>query len=137
MPKKTTTRKTPSKPRVRVPEATVVKAIAKSRGIMSVVARALNCDWHTAKKLVDAYPAARQAFENERETLVDTAESGLVTLLGDTDSKVRLNACQFVLERIGKKRGYSQRQEIDHTTLGEKITQPRIIIGAQARGNEQ
>ena len=36
-----------------------------------------------------------------------------------------------------RKHGYSDGQEIDHTTLGEKITQPRIIIGAQAQGNEQ
>lgn len=32
--------------------------------------------------------------------------------------------------------GWRDKQEIDHTTKGDKITQPRIIIGAKPEGEE-
>lgn len=103
-------------------EAQVLAAVDKSRGIMSVVARALGTGWRQAEKNVNRYPKALERMTDEKEALIDTAESGLVMLMSDMDAKVRLNACQFVLERIGKRRGYSQRQEIDHTTNGKEMT---------------
>jgi hypothetical protein len=105
----------------RYTEEQVLDAIAQSRGIVSAVARKLGCSWPTADEYIKKFPAACAAMDSEREVLVDTAEATLASLLKSEDEKIKLNSAQFILERLGKKRGYCQKQEIDHTTKGESI----------------
>jgi predicted transcriptional regulator len=44
---------------------TIKKAIEQSGGLFTNIARALNCEWHTAKKYVEMYEETRQAYNNE------------------------------------------------------------------------
>ena len=112
------------------PKKTVLEAVSKSRGIVSVVARSLGCDWITARRYIDMYPEAQQLMNSERETLVDTAESVLVKCMSADDERVRLSACQFALERLGKSRGYSNRQEFDLSSRDGSMSPSRIEIVA-------
>lgn len=99
----------------------VLDAVLNSRGIVSVVARTLGCNWHTARKYIDDNPKAKRAEIDEREALCDTAESTVVTLMKSDDEKIKYNAATYILDRLAKNRGYTTRHEFDHTTAGEKI----------------
>lgn len=117
-------------------EKQVIEAVSKSRGIVSVVARSLGCDWNTARKYIDKFPKAKAIEVSEREVLCDQAESVVVGLMQDKDSKTKFNAATYILDRLGKHRGFSVRQEVDHTTLGKPITQPKIVIGGKRSNDE-
>jgi len=107
---------------VKIEEEKLLKAIEGSDGIVSEVARRIGVCWHTANKLIRESQAATEAMDGERQTLLDSCENTIRGLMNrSAEDKVRLNAAQFYLERIGKVRGFSTKQEIDHTTGGEKI----------------
>ena len=109
----------------------VVTAVGNSRGIVSVVARHLGCDWKTARTYIDKYPEAKQVEVAEREVLCDQAESVVVGLMKDDDSKVKFNAATYLLDRLGKSRGFSTKTEIDHTTNGDKIDGINVTFGTK------
>ena len=102
-------------------KAKIVSAVSNSRGIVSVVARSLGCDWKTARKYIDLHPDAQAIEQSEREVLCDQAESVVVGLMKADDSRVKFNAATYILDRLAKKRGYTTKTEIDHTTAGESL----------------
>lgn len=72
--------------------------------------------------------AVRQRAENNPEELadildenIDVAEEGLFSLMRSKNESVRLKAVELFLKTKGKKRGYVERSEIDHTTLGKSL----------------
>jgi hypothetical protein len=46
-------------------------------GIISAIARKVDCEWNTAKAYIDKYPTIKQAYDNECQTILDMAETGL------------------------------------------------------------
>jgi len=100
----------------------LLKAIKGSAGIMSTIAKKLNCDWHTAKKRIDENDDALKAYNNENENVLDLAESKLIENINDNDN----TAIIFYLKTKGRNRGYVERQEIAHS--GEIKTE-NIIHG--------
>lgn len=82
-------------------------AIRNSGGIMSTIAEKLGVTWHTAKSYVDKWPETIQAFEDERNRIVDMAESVLVKSIRNGDTQ----DAKWLLSRLGKDRGYVERQE--------------------------
>ena len=103
-------------------EKDMVNAATGSRGIVSVVARKLGCNWLTARRYLDKYPAAVEIEHAERDVLCDQAESVVVGLMKDEDSKIKLNAATYILDRLGKHRGFTTKQEVDMT-----VTAPTIL----------
>ena len=89
----------------------ILKAIDKSKGIISTIAKRLNINWHTAKKYIDMYDETRQAINDEIEKNIDTAESVILEALDDRD----IQACKWYLSTKGKKRGYTEKLEIEHS----------------------
>lgn len=55
-------------------KADIFEAIKGSGGIVTTVALALNCDWHTAKANIEKYEETREAFSGELETGLDLVE---------------------------------------------------------------
>ena len=102
--------------------AQVIKAIEDSAGIKAVVARRLGCHRFTVDRYIRRYPTVARAYQQEREKLVDLAESELV-------KRVRAGewpAIRWVLATLGRNRGYVEKQEMDVTSGGEPI---RVIGG--------
>lgn len=87
----------------------LLAAIKNTGGIVSVIAKKLECDWHAARYAIDRDPVALQAWHDEREGILDLAESALVKSIqgGDTQD------AKWLLARLGKHRGYAERLEFE------------------------
>lgn len=90
-------------------EKKLITAIKNTGGIVSVIAKKLDVTWHGARKAIDANPVALQAWHDEREGILDLAESALVKSIqqGDTQD------AKWLLSRLGKHRGYAERIEFE------------------------
>lgn len=86
----------------------IIEAIKDSGGIMSTIARRLGVTWHTADSWIKQYNETRQALQDERETILDLAESTLFKNIKDGNSQ----DAKWLLSTMGKNRGYSERHEI-------------------------
>ena len=65
--------------------AQFIQAIRGSGGIISAVADAVGCDWHTAKRYITDYATVRDAFEAERSKVRDKARSNIVNAIVNGD----------------------------------------------------
>jgi NADH:ubiquinone oxidoreductase subunit E len=100
---------------------------AKS-GIISNIAYAFGVDRTTVYDWCEKYPQYKEALNNSREVFLDVAESNLQTLVKGIPNyreedgkkifegwieKPSESAIIFVLRTIGKKRGYTEKQEVE------------------------
>lgn len=114
-----------------------IDAIKGSDGIITTIARRMNCDWNTARKYIETYSTVKAAYEAEREGLLDAAESILSNSIKaatqvqnealqnrDFEKASNINTAdvKWVLARRGKHRGYAERLELDVVgLLGKKL----------------
>jgi hypothetical protein len=103
-----TVRKVRYKSRLRY--SAVRNAIKGSAGIISVIAQKLDCDWHTVDKFISHHPKLKRHIQNEREKLVDLAESKLTEKVETGDNW----AIGRVLDGPGKRRGWYPKSEVEH-----------------------
>lgn len=76
---------------------------------MQTIAQRLGCEWHTANYYVNKFESTKQAYLNEKESLLDIAESKLIENIQDNDN----TAIIFYLKTQGKKRGYSESNSLN------------------------
>lgn len=86
---------------------TVLQAISGSGGIKSTIAGRLGCNLVELKKILSASEDFEQAIEDARYTLVDFAETKLYQKVKDD----HWPSIRFVLETLGKERGYYRKEE--------------------------
>ena len=55
-----------------------IDAMPRSGAIVSSIAKAVGCTWHTARKYIDGYPTVREAYEAEAERILDIAENVII-----------------------------------------------------------
>ncbi|GIV56313.1 MAG: hypothetical protein KatS3mg040_1081 [Candidatus Kapaibacterium sp.] len=91
----------------------VLEAIVQSRGIVSHVARHLGCAWSTARIYIDKWQETRDAYECEREELVDTLEIKLLELAMAGD----LGAIKWYLTHVGRHRGWGVEGPINNGNI--------------------
>lgn len=80
----------------------VIDALRKSAGIKSQAARALGCNRLTVDNYIQRYPTVKAAYEEQRQVIIDAAESQLVKKL----SAGEWDAVKYVLSTLGRDRGY-------------------------------
>ena len=83
-------------------EEQILEAIKGCNAITSTVAKRLHCDWMTAKRNIEKHESTIQAFENERQTAGDIAETKLM----DNVKKGDMGAIKYFLSKKFKDRGY-------------------------------
>lgn len=83
-------------------------AIPGSAGIITLIAKRVGCDWHTAKKWITTRPTIQKAYDDECESVLDMAESKLFEAVNTGD----LQAVKYLLSTKGKRRGYTERTEV-------------------------
>ena len=81
-----------------------IDAIPKTGGIISTIAKRVGCDWHTAKKYIETHPTVKQAYEDEKEAVLDLAEGVLFKNITAGDSQ----DAKWYLTKMGKGRGYGE-----------------------------
>ena len=87
------------------------KAIPKSRGVISNMARVLGCNWGTVKHCLNRWPELNELFLQEKEKLLDNCENGLYEAIDQREQW----AIKFTLQTLGKDRGYVEKTEIKHS----------------------
>lgn len=95
----------------------LLKAINNSAGIITTISKNLGCEWHTAKKYIEKYPETKQALSDEIEKNIDKAEAVIQEAMDNKD----IQTAKWYLQTIGKKRGYTEKQEIEHSGTVEVI----------------
>ena len=83
-------------------------AIPGSAGIVTTIAKRVGCSWNTAKKYIQKYATVNRAWLDEKEKILDLAETKLIEQISDGE----MWAVKYYLATQGKKRGYTEKQEI-------------------------
>lgn len=95
--------------RTRFSKKKLLEAIEGSNGIISVIAKRLDCNWHTAKKNVDsdeANPDVRKAFQDETDKILDVAEGVILKGMTGKNMQIATQTAKWYLANKGKVRGY-------------------------------
>ena len=100
---------------------------------MSTIARRLGVTWHTADNWIKEYPETLRALQDEKETILDMAESTLYKNIKDGNSQ----DAKWLLSTMGKNRGYSERHEITGADSGPIDVNAIIRKAEEEFANEQ
>ena len=95
----------------------IVEAIVAADGILCEAAEILGVTRHAMHSHVKRFPDLRDEVDAAREAMIDKAEIGLRAALNRKEAW----AIKFVLSRLGKTRGYSQKIETE-STVTAKVT---------------
>lgn len=94
-------------PRHFTPEE-VIEALQVGRGLKTMAARHLRCDWRTIQKMCADFPEVEAECEAQRQAFLDTAHLQLVAAVNRGEWK----AIEFTLRTLGRDRGFSERTEV-------------------------
>lgn len=119
--------------------AQVIEAMKGTGGIKTVIAQRLGCHRHTVDNYIERYVTVAQAYENERETVADFAESVVVQNIRlafqrQAQEKVEVDStdAKWFLSMKAKDRGYAERREYAGVD-GEPLT---VIFKERDGGDE-
>lgn len=87
----------------------VIAAIRQSHGIKKIAAQRLGITRTTLNKYIRDFPTVQEAYEEEREALVDSAEAQLLIKIQEGFWP----AISYVLSTLGRSRGYVTKAELD------------------------
>lgn len=102
-------------------EEQMLEAIKGSNGIITNIATSLGCTWHTANRYIKETEVIKQSYIDECERVIDKAESVVTKALDNND----IQTAKWILGTKGKKRGYTEKTEIEHTGDGLPI---KVIV---------
>lgn len=94
-----------------------IDAIPGTGGIITTIAAKLGCNWHTAKRYITDYPTVARAYDNERQKVIDLAESKVIEAMRDDD----MLTVRWYLGMQARDRGYMKSSSMDITSQGERI----------------
>lgn len=89
----------------------VAEALVKARGLQTVAAQMLGCEWQTIRNYVQRYPECAEALELANTALGDLAETKLVDNISTGDQR----AIEFYLKSKHKARGYAEKTQVELT----------------------
>lgn len=93
-------------------EQELLKAIKNSKGSINTISKRLGVAWHTAKKAIENNENAQIAIQDEKEIFKDRCEAVVYEkVIKEKD----INTAKWYLSTIGKDRGYTEKQELEHS----------------------
>ena len=91
-----------------------------SGGIITALAKAVGCEWHTAKKWIEDHPTVKQAWQDERSSITDRAQHNIVkAILGDKDTPGDVQLSKWWLQVMDPE--FTPKQKMDVTSGGKSI----------------
>ena len=94
-----------------ISNAKIIKALKETHSNYTMAAKTIGCSRETIRLRVDKSPELQKIVHDEREGMVDHAESALYSSILNKDPW----AVQFTLKTRGKNRGYVERVEQEIT----------------------
>jgi len=91
-----------------------IKVIPGTGGVIETIAKRVGCAWHTAKKYIEDHPTVKQAYENEKSKVDDTARS---VVISDIVNKKNVDTAKWWL-RVKIPDEFAPTQKIDQKTEG-------------------
>ena len=101
----------------------IIKALKKYKGNLSVAAEYLGCERNTIYNRMQKNPDIQKAREEAEERRLDLYEAAI-----DKAALVegKVDALKYVLSTRGRKRGYSEKQEIEVSGTGITINVQKV-----------
>lgn len=84
--------------------ADYTEALTKSHGLVAFAARRLGVSRQAVYNMINRHPEVNEAMIDAREELLDLAETKVFAAVAQGNLKI----CCWVLERLGKHRGYTK-----------------------------
>lgn len=106
-------------------QLTFLNALKECYGIVSKAAHMAGLDRKCHYNWMDSAPEYAKEYEAICDDRIDFVEDQLISNISNGDT----TAIIFFLKTKAKKRGYVEKQEVDHTSGGEKIKQVFEING--------
>ena len=100
----------------------ILKAIPGTGGLKSAIAVKLGVHYRTILNYEAKYETVKQAIEEEKEKILDKAESVLFVKIQDGDE----DTCKWFLARKGKNRGYTEKIEQQNDTELKIIVESKL-----------
>lgn len=120
--KKATKRKRTPRPRTpgggrveRYKPEQVIEALRNSAGVYLHAATMLGCARNTIRGYVERYPEIAEALDEILEENIDLGETALLGMMGDPAHRGHSSSVQFYLRTKGKRRGYVDKKEHEHS----------------------
>ena len=107
-----------------IDKATIVETIKKRKGVITHICKDLHVCHGTMLKHINLDPELKELLDETRhefsESLCDMAENTLAFAMNnrDTDPGNALGSAKFILNNLGKKRGYAPRSENNAESSG-------------------
>jgi hypothetical protein len=104
----------------------VIKALEGTGGIISALAKNLDCTWLTAQAYIKNFPKVERAWLDEKEKILDIGEGALYALVSARD----LGAVKYLLSTLGKKRGFviETKQKVETDVTIKEVPDLVIIV---------
>lgn len=102
----------------------MIKALEKSLGIVTTAAKNVGIDRSTHYLWLQQDELYKEQVESISDMALDFAESKLHQQIGEG----AIPSTIFYLKTKGRRRGYIEQTNLDHTTGGEKFTAPQPLI---------
>lgn len=97
----------------------VLRAVGETFGTIYLAASRLGVTGDTVTNYAKRWPEVAAAIVHERGKQVDTAEVVMFRALTCDDPSMAMAAAKFILERLGKDRGYSEKHQLELTGRAE------------------
>lgn len=113
----------------------VIEALRNNNGILAAAARELGCSRKTVQNYRDEYATVREAYNEQRESLVDRLEFRFLERVESGDTRAIL----FGLRTIGSSRGWSEQYRFEHSGPdgGPIETTTEITVGFEDEFTEE
>jgi len=87
----------------------MAKALVKANGIRTLAAKMLGCDYHTVTNYIKKSKLLKKVIWEIKNNVLDTCENKVLEAINRGD----MDAVWRYLKYHGRKRGYTDKQEID------------------------
>ena len=103
-------------------EKKVLAAIKGSGGIITTISNRIGCEWHTAKRLTQKWQSTRDAYKDERETILDMSESAILKSIKNGNTQ----DAKWLLSSLGASRGFGK-DKVEVTNVTPQRIEIKLI----------